>query len=653
IMTVPVAGGTADVEVDSQKCACSALSPEQIRAIARVGCLVESLFGVPQDIEWAIAGEQLYILQARPVTTLAASNTKGEQKGGAWTPGAPGDDTWDRGNDKPPQPFDLWTRTNFGENLPYPVTPLTSTGFPLIMGQNTDPAQAGPQVARRFYGRLYINEGAIMHMLTEDYGLPSFLIDSMWGSSRRGKHKSKGRFRPWRLMRRVPSLLRMLSQQRKKGNRQGGKQTPEQFFAQIDNWVNYFMQRDLRSLDDRALWAEGIPAWRERGAYVMSKNIAISAPSAVMFGLLERLVGWWAKRKEITHDLVTGISGVYSAEVGPMLWRMARALRDAGLVGVVLDKSSEAALAELRQAPEAGPFMEQFEIFLQRHGHRCPNEVELLHPRWAEAPQQVIALLAGYLQAGDSIDPEEAERRQRQRRDEAVAMVEKRLGPVRRKIFRAVLARAQKAVRVRDNSRYYVTKFYFPTRKIFALLGQQWAERGWLQQADDIFFLTVSELERLVAEGDPMALEHDLHSLVTDRRLAYEYWFTVVSPDVIGPDGQPVVEEEKEATVLEGIAVSAGRARGIARIVLDPREAARLLAGEILVTQATDPGWTPIFPLVSGLVLEIGGQLSHGAIVAREYGIPAVLNVQGAMRRIRDGQVITVDGNTGRVFMDG
>src|SRR6266852_407227 len=113
----------------------------------------------------------------------------------------------------------------------------------------------------------------------------------MWGSSRRGKHTSKGKFRPWRLMRRVPSLLRMLSQQRKKGNRQGGKQTPEQFFAQIDNWVNYFMQRDLRSLDDRALWAEGIPAWRERGAYVMSKNIAISAPSAVMFGLLERLVG--------------------------------------------------------------------------------------------------------------------------------------------------------------------------------------------------------------------------------------------------------------------------------------------------------------------------------------------------------------------------
>lgn len=651
VMTVPVAGGIAEVEVDSQKRACAALSTEQIEKIVSVGRTIESVFGVPQDIEWAIAGEQVYILQARPVTTLASGITKDEQKKVMPTPVAPGDDSWDRENDKPPQPFDLWTRTNFGENLPYPITPLTSTGFPIIMGQNTDPAQPGPQVGRRYYGRLYINEGAIMHTFSEEYGLPSFVIDSMWGSRRRGKHKTKGRFRPWRLMRRVPSLLHMIASSRKK--QPNTKQTPRQFFAQIDRWVDDFMQLDLQSLGDRALWDEGLPIWKVRGVHVASKNIAISIPSALMFGLLERLVGWWTKHKEITHDLVTGISGIYSAEVGPMLWRMAQALRDAGLAGVVLDNRPEDALAELRQNPEARPFMEQFEAFLQRHGHRCPNEVELLHPRWAEAPQQVIELLVGYLQADDSINPEEAKRRQRQRRDEAIAMVEKQLGPVRRKIFRALLAKAQNAVRMRDNSRYYVTKFFFPMRKLFALLGQRWVERGWLKQPDDIFFLTVGELEMLIAGGDPMALGHDLPTLVANRHLAYEYWFTIVPPEVIGPDGQPIVEKEEESTVLKGIAVSSGRVRGFARIVRDPREAARLHAGEILVTQATDPGWTPVFPLVGGLVLEIGGQLSHGAIVAREYGVPAVVNVQGAMRRIRDGQVITVDGTTGRVSMDG
>ena len=513
VMTVPVVGGTKDVEVDSQKRACAVLSSEQIEEIVRTGCQIELLFGSPQDIEWAFAGEKLYITQARPITTLAVSITNAKQKKVARVPVAPGDDFWDRGSDKPPQPFDLWTRTNFGENLPFPVTPLTSTGFPLIMGQNTDPEQGGSQIARRFYGRLYINEGAVLHMLSEDYGLPSFMIDKMWGGSRLGKHTSKGKFRPWRLVRRIPSLLRMLSQQRKKGKARGGRQTSDQFFAQIDSWVNDFMQRDLQSLDDRALWAEGIPAWSERGAYVMSKNIAVSAPSAVMFGLLERLVSWWTKRKEITHDLVTGISGVYSAEVGPLLWHMAQSLRDAGLASVALDTSPEEALAKLKQTPEAGQFMDQFETFLQRHGHRCPNEVELLYPRWAEAPQQVIELIAGYLQASDTLNPEEAERRQRQRRDEAIALVEKRFGPVRRKIFRGVLAKAQNAVRVRDNSRYAVTKFLFPTRKVFALLGQRWTERGWLSQPDDIFFLTVSELEKLVATTGLAVPEHDLHTL--------------------------------------------------------------------------------------------------------------------------------------------
>src|SRR5258708_19357288 len=142
-----------------------------------------------------------------------------------------------------------------------------------------------------------------------------------------------------------------------------------------------------------------------------------------------------------------------------------------------------------------------------------------------------------------------------------------------------------------------------------------------------------------------------LRKLTANRRLAYEYWFTVVPPDVIGPDGKPVIEEEEHVRVLEGIAASGGQVRGKARIVLDPREAATLRAGEILVMQATDPGWTPVFPLVSGLVLEIGGQISHGAILAREYGIPAVVNVIGATRHLRDGRIIFVHATTARILL--
>jgi len=215
-----------------------------------------------------------------------------------------------------------------------------------------------------------------------------------------------------------------------------------------------------------------------------------------------------------------------------------------------------------------------------------------------------------------------------------------------------VLKQTQKAVPIRDNSRYYVTKFIFPMRRLFAHFGQRWATRGWLNQPGDVFFLTVNEIRSIVEADTPSVVSQDLHTLVANRRLAYDYWMTVAPPEAIGPDGKPITEEQKGTYILKGTAASGGRVRGKARIALDPREAAKLRSGEILVTQATDPGWTPVFPLISGLVLEIGGQLSHGAIVAREYGLPAEVNVPGATHLIQDGQIIVVDGTNGCVYLD-
>lgn len=647
VMTAFMEQGTVEVAVQDERRQQQVLSPEQVGELVRLGCEVEAHFGVPQDIEWAIAGEKISLLQARPVTAL--SSPERMQVGEAPIP--PGDDTWDSEGILPSQPFDLWTRTNVGENLPFPITPLTETVFPALYGLDKAPQGETPtQGVRRFYGRLYINEGVILHNLVETYGISPSFIGMIWGSHRKGKTQVTGKWRPWRLLRSLPTLLSQgFSTTRPKGPRQ----TPKEFFAQIDAWVNEFLLKDLSLLDDRALWAEGLPIWNERGASVFATNIRISTPAGLMLSLLERIVGWWTKLSKLIPDLVTGLPGIYSAEVGPALWRMAQTLQELNLSHVVLDHSPEKALALLRTLPEAKPLNEQLASFLQRHGHRCPNEVEFLKPRWIEAPEQVIALVANYLEAGEMVNPIEAEERQRQKRAEAVTQIEAELDPLRRGIFRALLKKAQQAIPIRDNSRYFVTKFLFPMRKLYALLGQRWAERDWLKSPDDIFFLTVTEIQAIVGAGTPSAVSQDLRKLTANRRLAYEYWFTVVPPVVIGPDGKPIIEEEEENVhVLEGIAASGGQVRGKARIVLDPSEAAALRAGEILVTQATDPGWTPVFPLVSGLVLEIGGQISHGAIVAREYGIPAVVNVIGATRHIHDGQIITVDGTNGRVLLE-
>jgi rifampicin phosphotransferase len=646
LMTVPSDSSMSDRWMATAAPPQLILADEQVIQLVRLGERIEEHFGVPQDIEWTIADEQIFIVQARPITTHVTTQPEPVYHG---MPIPPGDDTWDREHDRPPQPYDVWTRVNVGENLPYPVTPLTEMGFPVLFGMNNDTAeQQSFQMVRRLYGRLYFNEGAILHNLNEEMGLPASWMHKMWGSRQRGTHVYKNTFRPLRLLRKLFSMLATSFKAKKK--EKTPHHTPEQFFAQVDQWVNTFMGNDLSQLDDNQLWNEGLPTWSKRGAYAYATNLRFGIGAGMRFGLLERVVRWWTG-KDLAQDLVTGLSDVYSAEVGPLLWRMARMAQKSEVQDILLTQDSITALDFLRSHDEGRPISEQLEAFLARHGHRCPNELEIRNPRWAEAPEQVIELIANYLRAGERVDPFVTESRQQQRRTEAVATVEAKLDPLRRAIFRFLLKQAQRTVIVRDNSRYYMAKFIFPTRKIYAELGRRWMVRGWFKQADDIFFLTLAEIEDLLAEHPTTVLLDTLRTSVEQRRLAYEFWFTVVAPEALEADGAPIIEKEEWLTMLKGIPVSGGTIRGRARIVQTMQEAMSLRSGDILVTTATDPGWTPVFPLVSGIVLEIGGQLSHGAIIAREYGIPALVNVPGAMHLIHDGQLIEVDGSKGVIIL--
>ncbi len=659
VMTVPWESGTAEQTVDPLLRQVAVLSTDQMKELTIIGRAIEQYFKAPQDVEWAIAHGHIFILQSRPVTTRStvqpALRPQEEYD-------VPGDDSWDRQNEPPPQPFDLWTRTNLGENFPFPISPLTSTAWPaiFIFGDLPKRDQSAtdtppPGIGRRFYGRIYVNEGAVVHLATQ-MGIPTSFIDATWGSSDRGTRQSDDKFHPLRLIRHLPSFItqtmKQPRQQAKQPRKRAQKLTTDQMFAQIDEWVSDFQQQNLNQFDDRALWVQGVPVWSERAKMLFSKVLLVGMIAATAFYFLERRVYKWTGSKEDASKLVMSLSGVYAAEIGPALWQMAQTLREIKLDTLALGKTPEEALTFLHNTPEAIPFTKQFQAFLQRFGHRCPNDAELLNPRWADAPAQVITLLTGYLRADESINPGATERRQRQEREETTARIQAHLNPLRRVIFRWLLKTTQQNVRARDNYRSYVTKFLYPMRILFAELGQRWVSREWLNNAEDIFFLTISEIDEIIISGDPTVVNKEVRSVVADRRAAFDYWHHVVPPDVIGPDGTPLSIQITHGTYLQGLAASGGRVRGTARLVRSVQEATLLNSGDILVTEATDPGWTAIFPLVSGIVLEIGGQLSHGAIIAREYAIPAVINVQGAMQRIRDGQRITVDGTSGRVYLD-
>jgi rifampicin phosphotransferase len=641
------------------------LTDKQVQQLVRLGKQIENHFGTPQDIEWAIADEQIFIVQARPITTQATIHPS-PVPATKRMPIPPGDDTWNREHDLPPQLYDLWTRTNVGENLPYPITPLTETNFPVLNGLDNESSEQQPQLVRRLYGRLYFNEGVMVRNFTEEMGLPASWLHKMWGSRPRKTVVYQNTFHPLHLLRKLFSLVASRFKAKKRAKKKGKTphHTSAKFFAQIDQWVNEFMRIDLSQLDDRLLWNEGLPIWSKRGAYAWATNLRFAISAAVSYGLLERIVRWWIG-KELAQDMVTGLKGVYSAEVGLALWCMARTAQESELQDILLTHDPITALNILQSSEKGLPIIELLEAFLARHGHRCPNELEMRNPRWAEAPEQVIELVANYLRASivgvglaptlETITPTlgaiATETRQQQRRTDAVALVEAKLGPLRRSIFRFLLKQAQRAVTVRDNSRYYMAKFYFPIRKVYAELGRRWTVRGWLKQPDDIFFLTLGEIEGLI-EGNPTSVHPGaLQTVVEQRRLAYVFWFTIIAPDAVGSDGSPIIEEEEHLNTLKGTPASGGIVRGRARVVQTVQEAMSLRPGDILITSATDPGWTPVFPLVNSIVLEIGGQLSHGAIIAREYGIPAVVNVPGAMRLIHDGQLIEVDGSKGVISL--
>jgi pyruvate,water dikinase len=644
VMTALAPDGTAEVAVDAPRREQAALSAEQAAALARLGREIEAHFGGPQDVEWAVAGGQAYVLQARPVTALPGAQP---------TAAVPGDDAWPALGERPAQPFDLWTQADMGERWPEPVTPLTWSTAPAQTSEYTRysfrdlkvPYLAETQWAKRFYGRVYLNEGALGHVCREEYGLPMSFMASALGSGVDGATAARERIRLPRLLRAIPGWVPLTIDRMRNEGRY------ERLFPRIDRWVADFMRRDLSPASDQALWDELERVWNRRLAYVLRLHSDASSTAMAALPMLERLAARWCGRKEVAHELLTGIAGLRTAEMVPALWRMAQTARELGLAPAILQEGPGEALAALRATERARPLLALLDAFLAEHGHRGGIEAELLYPRWAEAPEQVVEAVAGYLRAGDQVDPLEAEARQRRRRAATLAAVDARLDPIRRAVFRGMLARTEHLVRLRDNGQHYVVKLLLPVRRLYATLGERWAARGWLERADDVFFLAVPEIEAVVRTGDPATGGRHLPTVVAERRKAYAYWFDVKAPEAVGPDGRPLDVAPADPSALSGIAASGGRVEGMARVIETLADANRLRPGEILVTRATDPSWTPLFPLAGGLVLEVGGQLSHGAIVAREYGLPAVVNVPDATRRIRDGQVVVVDGTAGRVYL--
>jgi pyruvate,water dikinase len=385
-----------------------------------------------------------------------------------------------------------------------------------------------------------------------------------------------------------------------------------------------------------------------------------------VIGRSYRLLGAMLKRfyaadtDEVVAKLISGVTGNVTMETNKRLWDLAQIARSAPEVEQVL-RENDAAQARviLYQMEEGREFIQAMDRFLDKFGHREVH-MDILYPTWGEDPEPVFSFIRSYLDADESQSPYRQQERLIQERERLTQMVIKDVerGILGRlayaPIFKWFLRQTQIHTRERDTMHFELTRLFPPLRRLILELGRRWAERGLLEQGEDVYYLEIDELRAMAKSPQEV---QEVKDKVRLRREAFAYAQSHPCPNIIrngeeiyGSDAGLV---EFGESGLHGVAGSPGIATGVSRVIQGPEDFHKLKKGEILVAPITNPVWTPLFAVASAVITEVGGILSHGAIVAREYGIPAVMSVAGATRLLQDGQRVTVDGNKGLVYLEG
>jgi pyruvate,water dikinase len=385
-------------------------------------------------------------------------------------------------------------------------------------------------------------------------------------------------------------------------------------------------------------------------AWVSDVHIWASTFAVLYFDLLRKQTKAWLNddKGSLAAQMVTGIGTLPSANPAFGLYDLAKmVMSSADISNLFISNSDDESLLDLINTDaNKKDFKTSLEEFLTLHGHRAVCEAEFRSPTWREDPTQIISLIRNYLQPG-VMPPEELRIRQERTRDEAMKQVN-RLPQPKRFIMKRVLKAARRNIEFREGLKDLIVLRSDRFRRIYAEIRTRLLDRGWLYNPDDLFFLMWKEVRDLLTGNLSPEVAKEI---ISRRRQDFEWCQTVHVPKII--NGKAIVvkpDKFPSEQQLQGMGVSPGKVEGRARVILDPRLESHIEPGEILIAPVTDAGWTPLFINAGGLIVDIGGLLSHGSIVAREYGLPAVVGVADATRHIKTGERIYLDGSTGLVI---
>ncbi|MCK5164062.1 MAG: hypothetical protein KAQ72_10100 [Desulfobacula sp.] len=371
------------------------------------------------------------------------------------------------------------------------------------------------------------------------------------------------------------------------------------------------------------------------------------------------------------HDLLRGFDNKVF-EVDRDLWKFSKKAGEMGIADIILNSKSEDVLSELEKNDAGGKWLEELQVFLNEDGWRMQRMAEINMPTWVEDPTSAIASVKFFLKQGGDFDLDAERGKQVQKREEATKEVLGKVPEDQKGWFTTLLNLAQKTGIFSEEHNHYLDLYTHALMRRSCLgIGKRLAGAGVIDDPEDVFFLIPDEVRASTLVPDGFNLRH----IVDRRREDWKGWCEKENPPVILKEGftmddamgvlvqsndpialkvvvgsMPVPKPELNAD-LYGICGSGGTCEGIARVVMEEAQLDEIQEGEILVAVSTSPSWTPVFGLLSGVVVDRGASLSHSAIVSREYGIPCVINVFEGTAKIKTGQRIKVDGDNGVVYI--
>jgi len=598
------------------------LSDPQLLEVSLTAKRIERAFHHPVDLEWAIEGERLWILQARPTTAVRPTS--------------------DLTNDDCE-----WSRANFKETMPDVPSPMGLSFLEYFMEAYIIAhyrrlgcrIPQGLSSVRILHGRPYLNV-TLFHSVVGQLGGDTALLAEQLGGESLAVPPEVRRLGWFALARAAITVYREMRRAERDGPR---------CFEEMKRFAVTYRPEIIQQWSEEQIAGhlDRIGKWLDSHEITFGIAAAVGQCLQAFSGFMPRWIG--SDWRTLLNAALQGQGTVISAQQIMRLAELVEIARMDSIVSEALCREG-AEPGSYRLKLQGTRFLSEFDRYLTDYGHRGLGESDVMSPRFADQPEILLAVIAVQL-GGASSTLADVAGRQRAIRAEALRKIRSRCGwrIDRWAIFHWWFRRLCRFSALREANRHHLMYYSAAVRHLLLLLGERLMEQGILKARDDLFFLTLRERLELSS-----GISKDWAALAQARRADRDQWLAVQVPDTVR-DWEEVTKGNPEAVsyvssgVWQGIPISPGSVSGPARIVRSLDDWGKVVKGDILVVPVIDPGMAPLFGIAAGLVAEMGGTLSHGAIIAREYGLPAVANVANVTEKLKDDDQIRLDAGAGQV----